>query len=168
MSKITPVDECRCPEPGWCPYHQVNKPPGWWGLCQRRPEYRRAWAEGRGPGQDPPRNGPGPTPGGPGTEFAKLAGMLGYHQQPGCNCQALATKMDAWGPAECRRRIKCIVRDIDANYRDIKGRQLGGAKRVAVAGLVRLACVLAERRQPPANPAETGESDTPTEAPGPR
>jgi hypothetical protein len=45
------MSECTCKEPGWCERHQVHKSAHWHHLCQTREPYRRAWDEGRGPGQ---------------------------------------------------------------------------------------------------------------------
>lgn len=42
---------CTCPIPGWCDRHSADKPKVWHQLCQTRENYRKAWDDGRGPGQ---------------------------------------------------------------------------------------------------------------------
>ena len=45
---------------------------------------------------------------GPGSQLLRL-----WHDMPHCDaCQALAVKMDEWGPADCRQRLGTIVADI--------------------------------------------------------
>lgn len=46
--------QCHCEPSGYpfyCERHKVKKTAHWVRLCQTRPEYFRAWEEGRGPGQ---------------------------------------------------------------------------------------------------------------------
>ena len=50
---------CECPEPGWCERHKIYKTPHWHRLCQTNESYRKAWDEGRGPGQQIPKRKPG-------------------------------------------------------------------------------------------------------------
>lgn len=50
---------CTCEAPGFCARHNVDKGPTWFALCRIREDYRRAWDEGRGPGQPAC---PSPTP----------------------------------------------------------------------------------------------------------
>jgi hypothetical protein len=55
--------ECECVIPegsktGWCPYHKIRKTRHWVHLCQTKPGYRKAWDEGRGPGQNLPKKTP--------------------------------------------------------------------------------------------------------------
>lgn len=45
-------EPCDCPMSGWCSRHGVEKTTVLHKLCQTRENYRRAWDEGRGPGQD--------------------------------------------------------------------------------------------------------------------
>lgn len=45
------MTQCECPIAGFCQRHQVEKPDGWWKLCQTRERYFAAWESGRGPGQ---------------------------------------------------------------------------------------------------------------------
>ena len=54
---------CECTIPpgkrvGWCPHHKVYKTANWIRLCKTRPGYRKAWDEGRGPGQNLPKGDP--------------------------------------------------------------------------------------------------------------
>lgn len=44
-------EPCTCPLAGWCNRHNVDKPKVWHQLCQTRDNYRKAWDNGRGPGQ---------------------------------------------------------------------------------------------------------------------
>lgn len=49
------LPECHCEPreyPFWCERHKARKTPHWVRLCQTRPDYFRAWEEGRGPGQN--------------------------------------------------------------------------------------------------------------------
>jgi hypothetical protein len=39
---------------GWCEKHGLHKTLHWVQLCRTKPAYRRAWDEGRGPGQARP------------------------------------------------------------------------------------------------------------------
>lgn len=43
---------CTCPLAGYCEKHRVNKTEHWHHLCQTRQDYRQAWDDGRGPGQE--------------------------------------------------------------------------------------------------------------------
>lgn len=47
--------------------------------------------------------------GGPGTELKALLASLGILTRPGCSCNAYAAAMDAWGPAESKRRREEIA-----------------------------------------------------------
>jgi hypothetical protein len=47
------VAPCECPMAGWCERHKVAKGKTWHGLCRTSESYRKAWDEGRGPGQTP-------------------------------------------------------------------------------------------------------------------
>lgn len=82
MSDLHP---CQCVfAPGermaWCPRHKLKKTRHWVHLCQTHAGYRRAWDEGKGPGQNLPRGKPmyltEPKPGafGPGMQLRKLLG----------------------------------------------------------------------------------------------
>ena len=56
-------DPCTCViEPGqktgWCDKHKMRKTANWVRLCQTQPGYRKAWDEGRGPGQKLPKRDP--------------------------------------------------------------------------------------------------------------
>lgn len=45
------MSECECPIAGWCDRHGISKSTAWHRLCQTRDSYRKAWDDGRGPGQ---------------------------------------------------------------------------------------------------------------------
>lgn len=45
---------CTCPLAGYCDRHRVKKSDVWHQLCQSRVDYRAAWDDGRGPGQNSP------------------------------------------------------------------------------------------------------------------
>ncbi len=52
MNTQTQLTDCdSCTGPGYCEKHGLWKTAHWVQLCKTRPEYRRAWGEGRGPGQ---------------------------------------------------------------------------------------------------------------------
>jgi hypothetical protein len=78
-------DPCECvikegERAAWCPRHKVWKNKHWIHLCHTRPGYRRAWDEGRGPGQNLPKGDPinvftgKRVKRGPGAELRKLLG----------------------------------------------------------------------------------------------
>jgi hypothetical protein len=75
-------DPCECvikegERAAWCPRHKVWKNKHWIHLCHTRPGYRKAWEEGRGPGQNLPKGPPTPLfkiPEGPGTELRRILG----------------------------------------------------------------------------------------------
>jgi hypothetical protein len=46
---------------------------------------------------------------GPGTELKAILATLGITHQPGCDCNAKAAQMDAWGVAGCRSNFNQIV-----------------------------------------------------------
>lgn len=45
------IEPCSCPIAGWCDRHNVKKHKVWHQLCQTHDDYRKAWDDGRGPGQ---------------------------------------------------------------------------------------------------------------------
>lgn len=46
---------------------------------------------------------------GPGTELKALLAKFGIHASPTCGCNAMAKKMDAWGPDESLNHLEEIV-----------------------------------------------------------
>lgn len=48
-------------------------------------------------------------PAGPGTELKALLAKFGIHASPTCGCNAMARKMDAWGPDESLKHLEEIV-----------------------------------------------------------
>lgn len=46
---------------------------------------------------------------GPGTELKALLAKFGIHASPTCGCNAMARKMDAWGPDESLKHLEEIV-----------------------------------------------------------
>lgn len=51
----------------------------------------------------------GKPPAGPGTELKALLAKFGIHASPTCGCNAMARKMDAWGPDESLKHLEEIV-----------------------------------------------------------
>jgi hypothetical protein len=51
MTSQSQNNECTCPLAGHCDRHNVYKTEHWHHLCQTRQDYRQAWDDGRGPGQ---------------------------------------------------------------------------------------------------------------------
>lgn len=73
------------------------------------------------------------TPGGPGTELAKLLEGLGITPTQTCRCKSKAAQMDAWGPDECAKperiaEVVAVMREEAAKrglpFVDIAGRIL--------------------------------------------
>ena len=54
-TKVQTIECASCGEQaGYCERHRMHKPLAWVRLCKTRPDYRQAWDEGRGPGQEAP------------------------------------------------------------------------------------------------------------------
>ena len=53
---------CECPEPGFCPRHQCEKPPHWHALCRTRADYFQLWENACGPAQNHASSGNGHVP----------------------------------------------------------------------------------------------------------
>lgn len=95
---------------GWCEVHQLDKSAYRVKLCQTKPNYRRAWDEGRGPGQvEGQKRKPKPPRQGPGTELHKLLAKLGIRETPSCGCRSRERQMNAWGPDGCLERLDEVV-----------------------------------------------------------
>jgi len=45
-------ESCQCELAGWCERHKITKTPHFRHLCETNARYRKAWDEGRGPGQE--------------------------------------------------------------------------------------------------------------------
>ena len=94
---------------------------------------------------------PVPTTCGPGCQLAKSLAWLLIRDDGKCGCKEYAAKMDAWGPAECWRRMEEIV----DHLRDAAAKRglpfIAPAARIAVARAIQAA----ERDATPA-PAATG------------
>jgi hypothetical protein len=95
---------------------------------------------------------PTPTATGPGRELTKMYHSIGV---PPCSaCEALATKMDAWGPAGCRERAAEIVADINGRVKlmgliekaRVGGKLLAAGLPLTVEGQVELAIARAEAK----------------------
>lgn len=56
-----------------------------------------------------PRKESKPPAYGPGTELKALLAKFGIHASPTCGCNAMARKMDAWGPDESLNHLEEIV-----------------------------------------------------------
>lgn len=46
---------------------------------------------------------------GPGTELKKLLATIGIHASPTCKCNAMAKKMNEWGPDESLKHMEEII-----------------------------------------------------------
>ena len=119
---MTCATGCKCEKPDngetiFCDRHQVEKSLALWERCCERTKWWRSWEERRGPGQVAPPEGTsrqtrsgggcGKKPvnalvSGPGTELKRLLKRISILGTGGCGCNAMATKMDIWGPAGCR------------------------------------------------------------------
>lgn len=103
---IEPVDKCKCrgdenagPKGTfWCRYHECRKTPHWHSLCRNKAEYRTAWNEGRGVGQESSMQTPSPEQSGLGDKIASWLSAVGVTEEnyvaikemfglpPTCNC----------------------------------------------------------------------------------
>lgn len=72
---------------------------------------------------------------GPGSMLKALLAKFWIAPTPGCKCNAMAQRMDAWGPEECKRRIDEIV---DVMQEEAKARGMPFV-RAAAKALVRRA-----------------------------
>jgi hypothetical protein len=117
--------ECTIPEGGFCERHGIYKSPGWVRLCNTRADYRKAWDEGRGPGQ--PRTTVDQKRGGPGTELKRIIAAwqkrfkwFDLSPRKGCQCEAMATWMDRLGPDGCEKNIDKILDKLEEEARKRK------------------------------------------------
>lgn len=110
----------------WCERHKCWKTRQWQKLCQTRADYRRAWDEGRGPGQVK-----GGTPGkttvtrkpaqqprrtkGVGDHLKDVTAELGITMKQGCSCASLAAEMNRRGPDGCRAKREKLVAEMVKN-----------------------------------------------------
>ena len=105
----------------WCERHQCWKTRHWHELCQTRENYRRAWDEGRGPGQvkgTPPGKTTikrSPRAKGVGDHQKDAIAELGIHPKHGCGCDSLASEMNRLGPDGCRRDRARLVEKLKLN-----------------------------------------------------
>lgn len=94
---------------------------------------------------------PVPTTCGPGCQLARSFAWFGVKDDGTCGCSAYAAQMDAWGPAECWRRMEEII----DHLREAAAKRglpfIAPAARIAVARAIQAA----ERDATPA-PAATG------------
>jgi len=86
----------------------------WRKLYAENPKYRKAWQEGRGPGQlksdvAKPNQTPRSPPAGPGTELTKLFRPIRPFVRANCNCAAHAAEMDRRGCDWCAANLAVIV-----------------------------------------------------------
>lgn len=79
---------------------------------------------------------------GPGAELKALLATFGITATPDCQCNRMASQMDAWGPDESERREEEIV---DAMQEAAAARSLPFL-RVIGRKLVRIACQRARRK----------------------
>lgn len=105
----------------WCQRHQVWKTRHWFQLCKTRADYRKAWDDGRGPGQvnvATPRNAAikrTPRTKNVGDYMKDLTGELGIQPKHGCGCDSLANEMNRLGPDGCRRDRARLVGKLQTN-----------------------------------------------------
>lgn len=119
--------ECTIPEGGFCERHGIYKIPEWVRLCHMRADYRKAWDEGRGPGQ--PRTTVDIKRGGPGTELKKIIAWwqkrfpwFDLSPRKGCQCEATATWMDRLGPDGCEKKMDILLDKLEAEAKKRKFR----------------------------------------------
>jgi hypothetical protein len=79
---------------------------------------------------------------GPGTELKALLATIGIVASPTCKCNAMARRMDAWGPDESLAHMEEIV---DVMEETAKARKLPFL-RAGARQMVRLACWKARRK----------------------
>lgn len=100
--------ECTCNPteyPFYCERHQCRKTEHWHTLCKTKSSYRSLWDKGKGPGQPSAPLGPLPLQGrrkGVGDHLKDVTTELKLTMKQGCNCNALATRMNNLGPDGCR------------------------------------------------------------------
>jgi len=147
-------DDCELPESGEksydCPRLNCRMIPHDCELYRTRPNYRRAWDDGRGPGQVfPPVKQtarPKPVPaGGPGTELKKLLATMRVRSS-GCKCNHRAAEMDRRGAAWCREHLDQITSWLLGEARR-RNYPLANLSRPAVKVLIRWAIQRSKRRQ---------------------
>ena len=88
---------------------------------------------------------------GPGCQLARSLAWLRIRDDGTCGCKEFAARMDAWGPAECWRRMEEIVEHLRGAAAKRGIPFLATAARIAVARAIQAA----EREATPA-PAATG------------
>ena len=86
----------------------------WRKLYETNEKYRRAYQEGRGPGQLQPNGAkpnqtPRPQPHGPGTELTKLFRPIRPFVRKGCKCEEHAAEMDRRGCDWCEANLDTII-----------------------------------------------------------
>lgn len=130
----------------WCQRHQVWKTRHWVELCQTRADYRRAWDEGRGPGQvkgaPPGKTTIKRTPRAKnvGDHMKDVISELKIHPKRGCGCDALANSMNCLGPFGCKANRDKLVEKLKTNAKryswgDVATAVANAAKNAAVAAV---------------------------------
>ena len=129
----------------WCERHHCWKTRNWVKLCQTRADYRKAWDEGRGPGQtrtdvDKPSQPRKPRVKGVGDHMKDLTAALKLSPKQGCGCQSLANEMNRLGPDGCRRERTRLVGKLETNaqrysWGDVATAVANAAKNAAVAAV---------------------------------
>jgi hypothetical protein len=117
-------------------------------LCHTDPSYRKAWEEGRGPGQDIPSTVTARTPAakshkkGVGDHMKDVTRELRLNMKPGCNCQELLFEMNRLGPGGCRRERSRLVEALKENAKKYTwvdvGTAIANASKNAVVSAVHL------------------------------
>lgn len=146
------MEACEYRMQNHCSRFGIPATPTFCKLCRTDPAYRKAWEAGTGPAQLRPLAGeakpravqsasPKPSSG-PGTELKSLFRWLGI-EDTGCGgCGGMATRMNRWGPAKCRKNLNTIVGHLEEQAAE---RKLPFS-RFAATKLVRLAIWKAERK----------------------
>jgi hypothetical protein len=105
----------------WCERHKCWKTRNWVKLCQTRADYRKAWDEGRGPGQKPagvagkPKVEAKPRVKGVGDHMKDVTAELKLVMKQGCGCASLAAEMNRLGAEGCRRDRARLVPKLQEN-----------------------------------------------------
>ena len=95
---------------GHCTVHR-----GHCAWCRSHPEWRvkvgtpDLCPEGFTPENLPVLPNPPPKKGKPGTELKRILSGFGITETKTCQCAAIATMMDAWGPDECEKHLDGLV-----------------------------------------------------------
>lgn len=93
---------CQCDLAGYCSRFRKQMNENLWRECQANPEYRQRWDERVADGFVG-------SPGGAGTELAKILEWFGYKKNGNCRCNEHMRNMNRNGTAWCRANLSTIV-----------------------------------------------------------